>query len=185
MFSQYTWWDFAKFCLALAIPYYAYVIWKYYRQDIREWISSRGEDPHPQTTAVDDEEEDTNAQPLYRVNTYGNPTTKPAVVSPQTQTAAKPNAGTLNQSTGEADLSDGYVLTNEDVTGMDLAFVADVEIHQERSLDEILDAAKGLTVDDKGVVTPVDSSDEKAGRLAQIVNSQQGNVVFADMPFKR
>jgi len=43
MFGQYSWWDFIKVVLALAIPYYAYVLWTYYREDIRERIGNRGQ----------------------------------------------------------------------------------------------------------------------------------------------
>jgi hypothetical protein len=73
MFSQYSWWDFIKFVLALIVPYYAYVLIKYYREDIREWISNRGHtDLAPALVAQQEEEEPQRSSSLYMVNDYSD-----------------------------------------------------------------------------------------------------------------
>jgi hypothetical protein len=72
MFSQYSWWDFVKFVLALAVPYYAYVLIKYYREDIREWISNRGHTDLTPATVAQQEEEDEPSPSRFMVNDYSD-----------------------------------------------------------------------------------------------------------------
>ena len=72
MFSAYSWGDFIKFILAIIIPYYAFVFWKYYRHDFREWISGQGQKakPAPAAAAEGSDDQDDDVQSRFAVSNY-------------------------------------------------------------------------------------------------------------------
>ena len=189
MFSQYSWWDFAKFVLALAIPYYAYVIIKYYREDIREWISNRGQkDPASVAQQVDEEEEEEPSS-RFSVNDYSDepyqttyqPTSAEWLPSPAaTQPVATAEQPVQANDQPDREEYDEYELQGPDVDDQPEHFGMPVLIQteslQEQSIDEIRSAAERLTKDEEGRVTPVNAEDKPAARIADIINQQQGHL---------
>lgn len=199
MFSQYSWWDFAKFVLALAIPYYAYVLIKYYREDIREWISNRGQKDPASAVQQADEEEEEEPSSRFSVNDYSaeplqatdQPTSaewlpSPVVTQPvatkaeviQPEVTAEQPAQANDQPDQEE--YDDYELQGPDVDDQPEHFGMPVLIQteslQEQSIDEVRSAAERLAKDEEGRVTPVDAEDKPAARIADIINHQQGHL---------
>ncbi len=187
MFSQYSWWDFAKFVLALAIPYYAYVLIKYYREDIREWISNRGQkDLASGAQQAEEEEEEPSSR--FRVNDYSDEPHQPAnqpksaewLPSPPAATAEQPVQANDQADQPGQDEYDEYELQGPDVDDQPEHFSMPVLIHaeslQEQSIDEIRSAADRLTKDEEGKVIPVNAEDKPAARIADIINQQQGHL---------
>ena len=194
MFSQYSWWDFTKFVLALAIPYYAYVIIKYYREDIREWISNRGQKDPASVAQQTDEEEEEEPSSRFSVNDYSDEPhhttdqpksaewlpspaiTQPEVIQPEV-TAEQP-AQANDQPDHEE--YDEYELQGPDVDDQPEHFGMPVLIQteslQEQSIDEVRSAAGRLAKDEEGRVTPVNAEDKPAARIAEIINQQQGHL---------
>ncbi|WP_018619768.1 hypothetical protein [Spirosoma luteum] len=184
MFSQYSWWDFAKIVLVLAIPYYAYVLIRYYREDIREWISNRGQkDPVTEAQQADEEEEEPSFS-RFSVNDYSDEpyqTTdqpKSAEWLPSPPEATQPEART-EQPVPVYD-QDEYELQGPDVDDqpehLGVPVLIQTENLQEQSIDEIRSAAERLTKDGEGRVTPVNAEDKPAARIADIINQQQGHL---------
>lgn len=177
MFSQYSWWDFVKFALALAIPYYAYVLIKYYREDIREWISNRGQkDPAPTADQVEEDEEEPSSS-RFTVNDYSD---EPTSVSQQPQSAewlASPASAEKPLQFDDPEDQAEYELQGPDVKDQPEHFGMPVLIHtenlQEQSIDEVRSAAERLTKDEQGRVAPINANDKPAARIAEIINQQQ------------
>lgn len=214
MFSQYSWWDFAKFCLALAIPYYAYVIWTYYRHDIREWIANRGT---KETTTLPAEEADAeNDDAMYSVSNYvdqgkAQPATTqtrpadpaPAPAPPKAKEKAvatawlpEPPANT-SITTPPATVAPVATVDREELeinapqinTDDQYAFGLSLDIETqnpgEHSLDSILLLAQRIKPGTDGLVEAVDENDAPAKSLAAQINSQQDMEDFAGLRFTR
>ncbi len=204
MFSQYSWWDFAKFVMVLAIPYYAYVIIKYYREDIREWISNRGQKDPASVAQQADEEEEEEPSSRFRVNDYSDephqttdrPTSaewlpSPVVTQPVATQPAATKAEVIQpevmaeqpvQTNDQPDQEeyDDYELQGPDVDDQlehfGMPVLIQTESLQEQSIDEVRSAAERLAKDEEGRVTPVDAEDKTAARIADIINQQQGHL---------
>lgn len=197
MFSQYSWWDFAKFCLALAIPYYAYVLWVYYRQDIREWLSSRGRnDSVALATATQDDEDETSD--LYSVNHYQPAPAKPAAEIPTKPAIATPDPSSqetpyqAQQSTdreGEVAQSDpdlnGVVLDEEETPAYFVTILAEADRPEELSLAEVMKAAGRVESNEEGVLSPIDPADGEAANIAEVINQQQAKKALSGIAFNR
>ncbi len=188
MFSAYSWGDFFKFILAIVIPYYAFVIWKYYRYDIRNWYNNRGQKDKPAPSAAPEGNEDEDEDELitsnyYKVNTYSSAQSQPVGNSQESQ---RPDPQQNNQQGSPvADLPDAEVINEDQPNGFELPILVEGYRPQEQSVDELMETAKGLVVDQEGAVAPKDPADKKAAKLAVAINEQQGNRVFGDMPFSR
>jgi len=191
MFSQYSWGDFFVFYFTIAALFYAFVLWKYKRHEIRDWIQSRGKKEQPAASATDEEEneEEEVAAKFYQVSSYSGTQSRAAtdpVDNAQSATQSRSQApSTRNEQTQPAELPGAEVLVDDQPSGFELPILVEGYRPQEQSMDEILETAKGLVVDEKGVVAPADPADKKAAKLAMAVNEQQGNRVFGDMPFSR
>ena len=197
MFSQYTWGDFFKFLLAILIPYYAFVIWKYYRHDIREWISSRGQSAVPSPAlAVNEEDDDTSD--LYSVSHYAPDSPQPE--SPVSKASTNPTPDPvpqgspyqaqqpLNQSgessAPEPDLT-GMALDEDDAPDFHVTIPVETQQLEERSLADIMKAAHRVTADEEGVLSPIDSTDAEAVNLADVINQQQAKKALSGISFNR
>lgn len=191
MFSQHSWWDFAKFCLALAIPYYAYVLWTYYREDIREWLTNRGEKSEP-VAALADEVEDEDDSSLYKVSIYAPE--KKAVPASSVQNDQgtdyadeEPNspAPPYANAQPEADLHDAPVIADEQPTGFGLPLVVNAYRPGEQSVETVLENAKELVVNEDGTVAAADPTKQEVNELAAVMNQQRGASILGDMKFNR
>jgi hypothetical protein len=196
MLSQYSWGDFFKFVLVLAIPYYAYVIIKYYREDIREWISNRGK-AEPKQPLQEQEEEDTS-QSIFIVNDYSDPEESKPVShhlipsGPLPMVAASapvivPQSSPLYTSEAvpvDIDLQ-GPSVDEQPEAVFSLPVSVPVDNLTEQSIDEIIAAAGRIEPNENGVLKPVESDDEPAAKLAAAINNQQGRSAFADFSFTR
>lgn len=190
MFSQYSWWDFIKVALLVLAVYYAYVLWVYYRQDIREWIRNRGEKPDAKPVSAESEEEEDNSS-LYGVRHYA-----PESVPPQTTDLNEHEVDSVNQNladserngTHEPDLN-GIALNQEQAIGEETDFsipiLAEIEQPTEESLEKLMDAAQRVQVDDQGQLTPNDPLDQSATTLAEVINQQRNSAALADIKFNR
>ncbi|UHG94692.1 hypothetical protein [Spirosoma oryzicola] len=186
MFSQYSWWDFVKFALVLIVPYYAFVLWKYYRQDIVEWFRSRGETPTASTQdqPQEEEEEEVEDRSLYTAVNYSS---KQDTTSRQSEPLPslsddQPYGRTKTQSDSEVDIAEGIVVDQS--TGFDLQLPVNVERPEEHSVDEVIETAKGLLAKEDGTVSAQDQANEKAAKLAAVINRQRSTLVDG-IPFTR
>jgi len=181
MFSQYSWWDFIKFVLILAVPYYAFVLWKYYREDIRELINNRGKaSPDALTqTPDDDEDEDVDDTGLYAVKTYADPApsltqAKQPANSVKQEAVSKEPVAEYSPETHDVDLPDGVVVNEESGGTFDVGLATEVVRPAERSLAEVLNAARRVTADERGALTANDPNDAEAAEVATTINKQNG-----------
>lgn len=198
MFSQYSWWDFIKVVLVLAIPYYAYVLWTYYREDIREWISNRGrsQDANPPTPVTIEEQEDETESTLFVVNDYTDsqpPTSENSRQSTRHQSAEwlpEPAVSTstspvpvINPPEPEAVQLQGPAVADETET-VGFALLMQSENAEEQSVEDLGAVAQRLTNTGNGLLKPKDVSDQPAARLADIINQQRTNPLN-DVAFNR
>jgi hypothetical protein len=168
MFSHYSWWDFAKFVLVLLVPYYAFVAWKYYREDIREWFGGRGEaNPSPAEEGISEEEEPSSS--LFEIKDYSE--------------SAK-NQQPFSQVEEAVELS-GPVVAEQPAETFNLPLGAQPQNLAELSVDEAIGAAHRIQTDESGAAQPVDANDAPARRLAAAINNQQGRDAFAGFQFNR
>jgi|GEM_PF-4761792 len=201
MFSQYSWWDFFKVVITLAIPYYGYVAWKYYREDIRELISNRGQRSTPQPAV---EEEDEDDESLFAVSHYESvpstpkapsasathePKLKPGQWLPEVAETTSPVI-TASRPIGDESAAEpvdlqGPAVAESAVEGFSLPLGLQTENPQELSLELVIDAAGRISPNDEGIYAAVVVNDEPAQRVATVINNQQGRAVFADFPFNR
>jgi len=183
MLSQYSWGDLFKVVLVALIIYYAYVLIKYYREDIREWISNRGNKPDSQSSI--DEPEVTDHSSLYAVNQYT------PVNSGQPAPAAAPAAsGSETSSLGRAyqvpepDLK-GVILDQDEPTEFSFPIQAEAVRPAEQSVSELISAAQRVQANDEGALIPNDPNDKAAATLAEVINRQQNRSALAGISFKR
>ena len=201
MLSQYSWWDLTKTILVALFVYYAYVLWTYYREDIREWINNRGRKSNLQPEAVGaTEEEDTES--LYTVSQYipvarqesapattaqtssSGPVAAPSIPAPVA--TSENNQPVPDPDDPELSLS-GPVLSEDNNTesNFSLTINANYERPQEQRLADVLSAAGRLQTNDDGSFVASDPADKKAQNLAQALNQQQGRGALAGFPFTR
>lgn len=186
MFSAYSWGDFIKFCLAILIPYYGYVGWKYYRHDFREWISSFGQKkPLPNAAS----EEDDDPSDLYSVRHYELDPARSA--QPAQGTSPAPAAATDNPTlhpadttTAEPDLA-GVALDEDEAPAYYVPIQVETERMEERSISDVLKAAQRLSANKEGVLAPTDPNDDEAANLADVINQQQGKKALSGIAFNR
>lgn len=212
MFSAYSWGDFIKFVIACLIPYYAFVLWKYYRHDFFDWLNNRGQKPQPVAAVAteDYDEEQDDVQSRFAVSNYDDgpqsqaqfsPPPAPSVPAPQR--IEKPVAADwlpadvvpaeqiVSESGSGIDLDQpGVDMSGPDINqqpeetlGLPLALRS--ENPEELLLDDVMTAAKRIKPDENGRLVPVEANDPAASRLAAQINNQQGIEEFADMGFTR
>lgn len=186
MFSAYSWGDFIKFCLAILIPYYGYVGWKYYRHDFREWISTFGQKKPLLATAS---EENDDPSDLYSVRHYESDPTRPA--QPAQATSLAPAAATDNpalqradNTAAEPDLA-GVALDEDDAPAYYVPIQVETERLEERSISDVLKAAQRLSANEEGALAPTDPNDNEAANLADVINQQQGKKALSGIAFTR
>ncbi len=184
MFSQYSWWDFVKFVLVLVVPYYAFVLWKYYRQDVVEWFRSRGETPAASTQDQPEEEEEEEDRSLYTaVNYSSKENTAPVKSEPvPSLNGDQPYGQTQTKSNAEVDIAEGIVVDQS--TGFDLQLPVNIERPEEHSVDEVIETASQLLAKEDGTVSAQDPANEKAAKLAAVINRQRSTLVDG-IPFTR
>lgn len=182
MFNQLTWWDFIKYTLALAVLYYAYVLFKYYREDAREWFSRRGQ-PETNPTAEQAEEEEEEPGSRFVVNDYSDEDPIPST-SGQPQRSVQ-SAEWLPESVAPArttypesddddpELQGPGVKQENNPFGFPIMMQA--ENPTEQSIDDVRRAAERLTADEQGLVRPLDPEDKPAAKLAEVINQQKSN----------
>lgn len=200
MFSQYSWWDFINVVLALVVPYYGYVLWTYYREDIREWISNRGQrQPTGTATAGSAKEEDKTGSTLFAVNDYRDP--KPVADTNSQVNGQHPMGEWLPEPVVPLPAADPVRLAQrqqnesgqtqlqgpavgEETETVGFALLMQRENPEERSVDKLEEIAQRLTEGEPGLVKPIDSTDQPAARLADIINQQRVNPL-SDVAFTR
>lgn len=195
MLSQYSWGDLIKVVLVALIIYYAYVLIKYYREDIREWISNRGSKPDTQPSTEESEEADHSE--LYAVNHY-EPDHKEQVEPASTREATRQpdttSQGSSYQAAGspvstttpaqEPDLK-GIALDQDEPSEFNVPILAEVERPTEQSVDELISAAQRLQANEEGTLVPNDPADVVAANLAEVINQQQNRAALAGISFNR
>lgn len=192
MLSQYSWWDFIKFVLALAIPYYAYVLWVYYREDIRDWWRNRSQpDSSPQIQEAEAEE---SLDPLFSVNDYSNSSELPSSTDrldqdtgvgeeePEDLLPATDHQGE-DRSQQEVEL-DGPDLGQQPQELFGLPIVMASENLQEMTIGAIRSATERIAAGKDGRMKPAKKGDIPAARIADIINQQRGNPLD-DIAFNR
>ena len=180
MLSQYSWGDLIKVVLVALIIYYAYVLIKYYREDIREWISNRGNKPETQPST--DESEEVDHSELYAVSHYAPVTSNQSELAPAPKLTPSPIVSTSQ--TPEPDLN-GIALDEDKPSEFSMPILADVERPAEQSVAELISAAQRLQANDEGVLIPDDPTDVVAANLAEVINQQQNHSAFAGLAFTR
>ena len=180
MFSAYSWGDFFKFMAAILIPYYAFVIWKYYRHDIREWINNRGQQTKPASAAATDED-DSDASDLYTTRSYESHTDEDSIERVTSQPVLASSATTddypaphrTGSSTAKpVDLPEGQVLGEHPEEIFEMPLSPEIIRPKERSLSEVINAAKRVRANDQGALAATDPDDAEAAELAEVINEQ-------------
>lgn len=199
MFSQYSWWDFIKVVLALAIPYYAYVLWTYYREDIREWISNRGSSQDAGGPTLVETEEDETESSLFVVNDHrdlppsmannSQPPTRQQPAEWLTEPAKASNPAPATSVTPPQEQEPQVMqlqgpAVNEETETMGFALLMQSEHVEEQSVDELRTIAERLSQTEEGLMKPDVISDRPAARLADIINQQRTNPLN-DVAFNR
>ena len=95
---------------------------------------------------------------------------------------AEPSTAIQSQ---DVDLPEGVIVGDDKLTSFELPVAANVERLGEQSLATIIEVAKGLSVNEKGTIEPTDPADKDAAKLSAIINQQQGNTIFGNIPFTR
>lgn len=204
MLSQYSWWDFIKVVGIGVILYYVFVAWTYYREDIREWFSNRGQ-PVPATTELlQTEEEDPQPGSIFTVTDYSKsagskatesaPIPAPPIAAPAPVATEQPLPSTrqaVDQPTSEQPMADeevdlaGPAVIDQPTDAFGLSVAEEPTSLAEQSIDDIISAAGRLEADEQGILSPIDADDKPAARIAAVINNQQGKSVFADFSFTR
>ena len=213
MLSAYSWGDFFKVVGALGVPYYLFVVWTYFREDIRDWVARKrsGEEkaglpPEQPATAVEDEEEQ---QPFYLVRSYQPSAVQPAEPARATLPGDQTGGGQLKPDTAleeadeleiqdvgpervgeEADLLAPAPLADDRMAVLPEGFEIPLSVFsdplEEISLDDIAQVAGSLNRGQAGGVIAKDPADEKAVRLADVINQQEAKPsALAGISFKR
>ena len=202
MFSQYSWGDFFKVALPLVAIYYTYVAWVYFREDIREWISNRGQSSTPVAQSADTDEDDDD-ESIFTTRNYVNAhqpaeltaaeSLEPAQWLPTVEPNQTDKSNTEhNQATPElvSDLAPEVELAGPAVADyQEEVFIIPVVLpavnSAEQSIDELREAASRVAVDETGGLVAVNEEDAAAKRIAAIFNNQIGQAAFADFSFNR
>ncbi|GAB3788611.1 hypothetical protein GCM10028818_55490 [Spirosoma horti] len=181
MFSQYSWGDYFKFMALIGAIYYAFVLIRYYREDIREWISNRGNSNERKAQPVEEseEEEEVDSANLYSTKQY---TSSKAPV--QNNQAPAATTASWSAPADDIDLS-GETVDEHSGNGFQLPLAVEAVRPNEQSVAELQEAASRTETDEQGTVRPTDPKDKAAERLARIINDQQGNQAFSGISFNR
>lgn len=203
MFSQYTWGDFFIVTGIAAVVYYAFVAWKFYREDIRDFLISRGSGtkaPQVNTGPVEDEEED---RKLYTVVPYDSTPASAGVLTvkdtaqktkpKKTRKKTEPNESakqvaeaSVPPPAGDVELPaiPVAIVLKPDELFMSLAGV--VIPQGEQPIEDVIEAAEGVEKQSDGKVVAKPESGEKSRRLAQLVLNQN-NIPpdINELPFTR
>ena len=192
MLSQYTWWDFIKFVLLLAVPYYLYVLWVYYREDVRDWLSTRGGDGSKPT--VPDDEEDAPGT-FFTVKDYSDSQGKessdaweePKVneerhIDTPTDESVPRGIPASEKTDIEIELQGPEIRQQPDVFSLPLYMQADNA--EEQSIEDIRKAVERTSVDESGNRKAKNEGDKPAVRIADVINQQRADPL-ADFTFNR
>lgn len=162
MFSSYSWGDFFKVFVVVTFLYYAFVVWKYDRQNIMDWFGNRGKQPDEPTPATIDEEDDEEDDSFYGSIQVNIPS--PAAVT----VVAEPEPVVVHQEQPVVEIGQAPVLADlddEDYSGL----------LQEERLDNLVEAANRTTRQaESGALVPADPQDQEAIRIADLINAQSG-----------
>ncbi|MVM33894.1 hypothetical protein GO755_27910 [Spirosoma sp. HMF4905] len=177
MLNQYTWWDFAKVVGVAVVVYYIYVFWKYYREDIREWIANRGTKPAKSDSGAVEEEDSSG---LYSVKNYENRPYETLQMNPATAPdEVFPSTSSLN----ETELTGIAIYQDAEFT---LPLQGTVQRSTERSLSELLNTAQRIMLTETGKLSSKDPSDTEADKLATVINQQkESKGLLTGIPFTR
>lgn len=178
MLSRFTWLDLFVVGGIITALYYGYVAVVYYREDIREWLSSKGNKQPADAAATTQPTEDEDEPDLYSVHTYGatdaaEPKAEPVHAAAPVATQAVDND--LNLA--------GAVI--EEQQPFDLPINGSVVRQSEERLDDMLTAAERVTKDESGLAKAKNEQDQPAARIASMINYQAGQAAFADISFNR
>lgn len=201
MLSQYTWWDFIKVVGTGLVIYYAYVAWAYYREDIREWISNRGQPEQSAPAQADEAEEESDDSSLYSVSSYTEDTTPapaeaineepdPVAESDEEEAESEPVPEPV---TAQANPDDSQAIVAEEVipgSEADLVFEMTIQIEPikpaERSLGAVVRSAQSLQVDEQGRLLADEDATADTKELADTLNEQKGfGSVLSGINFNR
>lgn len=203
MFSQYSWGDYIKFVILITALYYAFVGWKYYRQDILDWFGNFGKkDQSAPAAAINEQqdEDDADDSDLYSVKSYSTgavaPTTNNGVDYPdpledqESDTADdEPQLEPHHQSqvsSAEVEISDGVVVADQPTESFELGLATTPVRPAERSLADVINAARRMSADEKGAFSPNSPDDDEAAELAGQLNEQKGfGSVLSGVSFNR
>lgn len=187
MLINYTWTDFIKLALLLAVPYYAYVLIRYYRQDIMDWFSGRNKASSSAagTKVVEEDEDEADlVDDVFTVSHYDNPKVSTTVERPVLQKEEVPAVSSV-------DLEEsGPALAPKETESFLVPLGADIHRPNEQSVDSLVDTASRIAQREDGSVYAEDTEDQEATTLANIINAQQGKgagrpAALADFKFNR
>lgn len=200
MLSQYTWWDFIKVVGTGLVLYYAYVAWAYYREDIRDWISNRGQPQNAPVAQVDEPEDDTDDSNLYSVSDYAGAETsaatqpvagnddpvdnQPEKVAPEPLPA--PVEAQADPEDSQAIVVEGVIPDSDEEPAFEIALQIEPIKPAERSLIAVVRAAQGLQVDEQGRLLADAQAGDDTKELADTINEQKGfGSVLSGVNFNR
>ncbi|GAA4464828.1 hypothetical protein GCM10023189_44640 [Nibrella saemangeumensis] len=193
LFSQYTWGDFFKVAFGLAVPYYSYVAWAYFREDIREFIREKGRGgaklatAGSGSTAAAGEEEDPDDDSFYVVRRYTDAaaTSGSAAVAAPAETMAVVDESArsveVDSQVQAVEEEEAPVLAATPIVAGDalpesmmFGLVGAEEAIEEQSVTELVDSAKHLQREEDGMIVAGEASSPQARSLAEVINSQGG-----------
>jgi hypothetical protein len=192
MLSQYTWWDFIKFVLLLAVPYYLYVLWVYYREDVRDWLSNRGGDRSVPAESEDDEDlsgtfftvkDYSVEQKVEADDSLATPRVRKDMQDESRMDGSAPESIPLPEKPDQdIELRGPEIKQQPDVFAIPLFMPSDNT--EEQSIEDIRKAVERTSVDETGNRTAKDKKDKPAVRIADIINQQRADPL-ADFAFNR
>ncbi len=190
MLSQYSWGDFFKVTIPLIALYYVWVGWKYYREDIREWISNGGKPSQPIAAPADPGSNDDDSDDVYVTRSYGTALAANQENKEQQGKSEPVEATHSAQPLPDAELApaviaQGPAAVDAESTGFDIEIDGQPQHLGEQSLAIIQHTAQRLQTNEEGVVHPVDATDADAVKLADIINQQQGRQALSGLNFQR
>ncbi|KAA9341185.1 hypothetical protein [Larkinella humicola] len=203
MFSQYTWGDFFLVVGVAALVYYAFVGWKFYREDIRDFFSSKSTKP-ANTPIVAPSDEDEDLSEFIDVTTYQGAPAKAGALAEPTPVVPAPVQPAAHQSVSstpvsaateveeaieaddsepvepeneeeneEVDLAEAPVLEASADDGFLLPMGGIFEPQGEQDLNRVIEAAQDLEKQPDGTAVAKTTGERKSTLLADVINNQR------------